>query len=128
MTFLAFAITWGFRDLAIWLRPEHIYKITFGAPNGDYGNRLEDGEWVARWLNMRGIKELWVNGMDNNVYLQANLKPWNLVVPEWTEAFEGLPPKVIVHTPGAIEFDYDKHGYEMKDSSPRGSYIIMERA
>lgn len=128
MTFVAFAIVWAFRDLAIWIRPANIYPITFGAPNGDYGMRLDDGEWVARWLEQHKAKELWVNGMDNNVYLQANIKPWNLVVPEWTEKFEGLPPKHIVHCPGAIEFDYDKHGYEMKESSPRNSYIIMERA
>lgn len=125
--FLAYGVVWALRDLAIWLRPENIYKITFGAPQGDYGMRLEDGEWVARWLQARGVKEVWVNGMDNNVYLQAGVKAWNIVVPEWTQAFEGMPPKYIVHCPGSIAFDYDAAGYEMAESSPRNSYLIMER-
>jgi len=128
MTFVAFALVWAFRDLAIWLRPENIYKITFGAPQGDYGMRLDDGEWVANWLKLHNVTEVWVNGMDNNVYLQAGVKAWNLVVPEWTEPFEGLPPKVIVHCPGNVAFDYDAHGYSVTDSSPKGMYIISERA
>lgn len=127
MTFIAFGLVWAFRDLAIWLRPENIYKITFGAPQGDYGMRLEDGEWVARWLKDKLLTEIWVNGMDNNVYLQSGLKSWNMVVPEWTEPFEGLPPKFIIHCAGSVEFDYDKYGYEVVDSSPRGTYIISER-
>lgn len=128
MTFVAFGLVWAFRDLAIWLRPENIYKITFGAPQGDYGMRLDDGEWVANWLKRNNVKEVWVNGMDNNVYLQSGIKSWNMVVPEWTETFEGLPPKVIVHCPGNVAFDYDKHGYSVTDSSPKGMYIISERA
>lgn len=127
MAFVAYAVVWAFRDLAIYLRPENLYRITFGAPQGDYGMRLEDGAWVARWLNLRGVKEVWVNGMDNNVYLQGPFKAWNMVVPEWRESFEGQPPKYIVHCPGSIEFDYDKHGYEMVETSPRNSYIILER-
>lgn len=127
MTFVAYALVWAFRDLAIWLRPENIYKITFGSPQGSYGDRLDDAEYVADWLKKEGVKEVWVNGMDNNVYLQANVPSWNLVVPEWTEPFEGLPPKVIIHTAGAIPFDYDAHGYENTGSSPRGMYILMER-
>jgi hypothetical protein len=127
MTFAAFALVWAFRDLAIWLKPEHIYKITFGAANADYGMRLEDGEWVAHWLKDKREVEIWVNGMDNNVYLQSGLKAWNMIVPEWTEPFEGLPPKFIIHCPGNIPFDYDEHGYEVVESSPRGMYIISER-
>lgn len=125
--FVAFAIVWAFRDLAIWLRPSNIYRITFGGAQGDYGMRLEDGEWVAHWLRERGAKEIWVNGMDNNIYLSGPFKAWNMVVPEWTEKFEGKPPKYIVHGPGAIEFDYDGNGYQMVESTSRGSYILMER-
>lgn len=128
MTFVAFALVWGFRDLAIWLRPENIYKITFGAPQGDYGMRLDDGEWVANWLKAKNVKEIWVNGMDNNVYLQAGIKSWNMVVPEWTEPFEGLPPKFIIHCAGSVPFDYDANGYEVVEASPKGTYIISERA
>jgi len=126
----AFGIAWILIEAAAWIVPANVYALTFADPGGaHYGMVLKDAEWVTRWLDENEPNEdtIWVNGMENNVYLHSGRKAWAIIVPELRETPQGLPPRIIVHCRGSVEFDYDAHGYEMVDSSPLGGLVIMRR-
>lgn len=127
----AFGIAWVLIEAAAWIVPANVYALTFADPGGaNYGMVLKDAEWVTRWLDENEPNEdtIWVNGMENNVYLHSGRKAWAIIVPELREVPQGIPPRIIVHCRGSVDFDYDAHGYEMVDSSPLGGLVIMRRA
>jgi len=129
-TWAAFGIAWVLLEAVAWVKPSIVYPLTFADPGGNhYGMVLQDAEWVTRWLDENEPNEdtIWVNGMENNVYLHSGRKAWAIIVPELRETPQGLPPRIIVHCRGSVEFDYDAHGYEMVDSSPLGGLVIMRR-
>ena len=126
----AFGIAWVLIEAAAWIVPANVYALTFADPGGaNYGMVLKDAEWVTRWLDENEPNEdtIWVNGMENNVYLHSGRKAWAIIVPELREVPQGIPPRIIVHCRGSVDFDYDAHGYEMVDSSPLGGLVIMRR-
>ena len=129
-TWAAFGLAWILIEAAAWVIPANVYALTFADKSGNhYGTVLKDAEWVAQWLkdNEPGEHTIWVNGMENNLYLQANRKAWAIIVPELRETPEGTPPRIIIHCRGAVPFDYDAHGYENVEVSPLGGLAIMRR-
>lgn len=129
-TWAAFGLAWILIEAAAWIVPANVYALTFADPGGaHYGMVLKDAEWVTRWLDENEPNEdtIWVNGMENNVYLHSGRKAWAIIVPELQETPQGLPPRIIVQCRGHVPFDYDAHGYEFVDSSPLGGLHIMRR-
>lgn len=127
---LAFGLAWILIDLPCWLRPSLVYPLTFADKSGaHYGMVLGEGEWVAQWMRLNAPEEdtIWVNGIENNVYLQCGLKAWAIIIPELTVTPEGTPPRHIIHCRGNVPYDYDANGYEMADASPLGGLVIMRR-
>ncbi len=118
MTWAAFLVMWAFRDLVIWMRPELIYNVVFPG----YGEMLAEGARVAGMIDATRDEKIWVNGMENNIYLAANRKAWSLMIPERTEIPTGEPPKWIVHCAGAVEFDYKDYENEYM-----GKYMSLMR-
>lgn len=129
-TWAAFGIAWVLLEAVAWVKPSIVYPLTFADPGGNhYGMVLQDAEWVTRWLDENEPNEdtIWVNGMENNVYLHSGRKAWAIIVPELREVPQGTPPRVIVHCRGSVDFDYDANGYEMVEASPLGGLVIMRR-
>lgn len=130
MTWGAFGIAWVITELPAWVIPANVYALTFFDKSGaHYGTVLKEAEWVKAWLDENEPNEgtIWVNGMENNVYLTTGRKAWAIIVPELREVPQGIPPRVIVHCRGSVSFDYDAHGYEIADTSPLGGLVIMRR-
>ncbi len=126
MTFLAFFIVWAVRDGICWYRPELIYRVTFGSGQGDYGTMMNDARHIEAWLIVNTAKDeiIWVNGAENQIYLNVLRKPWRIEIPEIKGLPDGEPPRCIVHcSQSAQEFDYT--GYEPKLVSVIGLYTLM---
>lgn len=129
-TFVALAAVFVTRDLIVWMRPSLIYSVTFPSSRGqgDYGDMLAEGRKVAAIVKAitNPDEHIWVNGMENNVYLEAERKAWRIEVPELEGLPEGEAPRVIVHVAGqAKKFDYK--GYEPHEISNMGAMTVMVR-
>jgi hypothetical protein len=128
-TLAAFAIVFVMREALPWIQPETIYKVSFPYRTGqNYGDILADGAEVTAWLDehAKGVDTIWVNGWENQIYLTAQKKAWQINVPELTTAPEGLAPEIIVHcSNGCVEFDYD--GYEHEMMTTNGFHVILRR-
>lgn len=126
-TFIAWAIaTTAALGWLAWLKPNEIYAITFGTPKANYGFMLADMKECERWIlaNTKQDEIIWVNGMENQVYLNTMRKAWRINIPELTDSPEGIAPRVIVHCQqSAVKFDYA--GYSPVVISSRGLYTVM---
>lgn len=129
-TWISWALVWACRDLIVWLRPSSLYAVTFGyGEKLNYGLFLKDGNPVEAWIrdHTTADERIWVNGVDNQIYLGAMRKAWQINVPEWQDLPEGTPPRVIVHCKDtALKFDYD--AYKPVFVSPQGRYTVMEKS
>lgn len=130
MSWAAFGIAWVLIEFPAWMLPKNIYALTFADKSGaHYGMSLDEGQWAADWIKDNAPNEdtIWVNGMENNIYLQAGRRAWAIIVPELRETPKGKAPNIIVHCRGAVPFDYDAEGYENVEMSPLGGIAIMRR-
>ncbi len=135
MALVAWLIVWALRSRLAWQFPAQIYALTFSyAGKGDYGVMLKDADSIEAWLrdNTKPDEEIWVNGMENQIYLNAMRKPWYLNIPELTTVPEGTPPRIVVHCANSAlkNFNYDKWGYMpalTADPSRLGLFTILER-
>lgn len=118
----------SYRDGIIWLRPELIYTLTFPG----YGPMIEDAKSIERWImdNTKSDEKIWVNGMENQIYINTMRKAWRIEIPE----LEGVPeisvygdyPHVIVHcSQSAKKFDYEGLGYETETMSNLGHFVLL---
>lgn len=126
----AFGIAWVLIEFPAWMIPANVYALTFADKSGaHYGMSLDEGKWAADWLKDNAPNEdtIWVNGMENNIYLQSGRKAWAIIVPELRETPKGKAPNVIIHCRGAVPFDYDAEGFENVEMSPLGGIAIMRR-
>lgn len=119
--FVAFALVYATRDLWAMVKPRHVYPLTFPGYETTFLDSVEVLEWIAG--NTKPDEAIWVNGMENQLYLEANRKAWGIQVPELRSKPEGEAPRVIVHTRGHVEFDYAN--YKRVLTSPRGLFSIM---
>jgi len=122
----ALLLVWGLRDGLCLYEPKIVYPTTFGGPGGHYGQMLGDAEKIAAKIP-KG-ETIWVNGMENNVYLQAEAKAVRIEIPE----LPGVPdfskgkPEYIVHCATSHKaFDYE--GYEPIEISNLGLFTLMQR-
>lgn len=128
MTFAAFFIVWAVRDGITWYKPELIYRVTFGGASGDYGSMIRDARHIEDWLrkNTGPDEIIWVNGAENQIYLNTMRKPWRIEIPEIKGLPDGEAPRCIVHcSQSAQEFDYT--GYTPELVSVVGLYTLMVR-
>ncbi len=128
-TFAGIAIIWLFRDGITWYRPDLIYRVTFGSAQGDYGTVMKDADTLEAWIrkNTKPDEVIWVNGMENQIYLNTLRKAWRIEIPELMGVPEGEKPRVIVHcSQSAKEFDYE--GYEPELISRIGLFTLMVKA
>jgi hypothetical protein len=123
-TFAGIAMIWLWRDGLCWYRPDLTYQTTF--PN--YGGLLEDAKTIEAWIIENTPKDevIWVNGYENQIYLNTMRKAWRIEIPELEGLPEGEPPKYIVHSAQtAKKFDYEKYGYETEMISNMGHYTLV---
>jgi len=128
MAFVAFFLVWAVRDGICWYKPELIYRVTFGGGQGDYGTMMNDARHIEAWLRENTAKDevIWVNGAENQIYLNTLRKPWRIEIPEIKGLPDGEPPRCIVHcSQSAQEFDYA--AYEPKLVSVIGLFTLMVR-
>lgn len=130
--FVAWGILWVLQDWPIWNNPELIYPLTFrdrGNVIRHYGELLGDSDEVVEWLkeNTKEGEAIWVNGFENQIYLEANRPSAMLTICEATDVQEEFEkPRVIVHcVNGRQDFNYE--GYEHRLITPRGLFTVMER-
>ena len=136
MTWLAFGIVWFLRDGLIWWHPKSIYRGTFGSGRGNYGDMIADAAKIEAWIREHTTPDerIWVNGMDNQIYLNVMRKAVRVEIPElpgtpWTVTGDGVSPaeplpRIIVHCKfGSKELDYE--GYEPEIVSTIGLYTLM---
>ena len=137
MTWVAFGIVWLLRDGLVWWHPYNIYRATFGSGRGNYGDMIADAAKIEAWIREHTAPDerIWVNGMDNQIYLNVMRKAVRVEIPEltgtpWTLATgDGVAPadplpRVIVHCRyGCKEFDYE--GYEPEMVSTIGLFTLM---
>jgi len=100
--------------------------VTF--PN--YETRLADAAPIEKWLreNTAENEVIWVNGMENQIYLNALRRPWRIEIPELLGVPDGDPPRVIVHCGESFKkFDYEKWDYETVQISNMGFFTIVKR-
>ncbi len=122
LTWVSFALVWSLRDGIVWYRPALIYPVTF--PN--YDALLADAAKIEAWIreNVSQNEIIWVNGMENQIYLNTMRKAWRVEIPELRGFPEGDAPRVIVHCHTSHKkFDYD--GYEPVIVSTIGLYTLM---
>ena len=130
---VACAIAWGFRSYVLWMRPEMIYKLTFGNPlkGTDYGIMLRDAICISDWIKAETKPDevILVNGIDNNIYTDTGRRAFTLVLPEWWE-YPKDPPRIVVHcymaNPITAQF-YKAFGYKAVFTSKLGLYTVLER-
>jgi hypothetical protein len=128
--FAAWAILFLLQDWAIWVKPELLYPATFPFRNSslrDYGQLLDDADEVVEWLkgNTEESEAVWVNGIENSIYLQANRRAALMSICEAPNELPDPMPRVIVHSPTAQEYNYEH--YEHQLLSPRGLYSVWTR-
>jgi len=69
---------------------------------------------------------IWVNGYENQIYLNTKRKAWRIEIPELSGFPDGEPPRVIVHSAQtAKSFNYDGPGYETEMISNMGYYTLV---
>lgn len=134
-TILAVLLVWIPRDGICWWNASLTYRFTFGGGGGDYGALLADAGKIERWLrdNTPTEEVIWVNGMENQIYLNANRRAWRIEIPELQgtpqRVLFGYPhgkPRYIVHcAASAKKFDYE--GYEPKMISTSGQFTLLVR-
>jgi hypothetical protein len=127
---IAFLLVWLFRSFSIWRHPSQLYLRTFFGANGaHYGQILEDADTCEEWLrkNTKPDEVIWVNGMENQIYLNAGRKSWGIMVPELTGFPAGKPPRVVVHCAGSADKSFDYTDYEPQVISRLGSYTLLVR-
>lgn len=103
--------------------------MTFRFRNGgDYGKLLDDAKPVIEWLkaNTAPDEAIWVNGVENQIYIEANRPSVCMQIIEAPREEPLLAPRVIVHC-GPTAMDYNYKGYENALFSPIGIYTIMVR-
>lgn len=125
-TFAGIALIWCFRDGLIWYKPELVYQLTFPS----YGSLLEGARTIENWIkaNTKPDEIIWVNGYENQIYLNTMRKAWRIEIPELEGLPEGEPPKYVVHSAQtAKKFDYEKYGYETELISNMGHYTLVVR-
>ena len=126
-TFVALALVWLLRDGLVWLKPLSIYPVTF--PN--YGNLLADAKSIEAWIieNTKPDEVIWVNGFENQIYLNTLRRAWRIEIPELEGVPDGDPPRIVVHSAQTAKkaFDYAKYGYETVIMSNMGHYTLVER-
>lgn len=126
MTFVAFALVWAVRDGICWYKPELIYRVTFGGASGDYGTMMNDARHIEAWIrdNTKPDEIIWVNGAENQIYINTMRRPWRIEIPEIKGLPEGVAPLYIVHcSQSAQELDYA--GYTPKIVSVIGLFTLM---
>lgn len=126
---VAWGILWVIQDWPIWQRPELLYPLTFRyRAGGHYGILLDDAMEAVEWIkaNTEEGEAIWVNGFENQIYLEANRPSVCMEICEAPREEPAILPRVIVHcgTSGA-EFDYS--GYEHVLISTKGLYTVMKR-
>lgn len=123
---LACAASMGF---VAWMKPSVIYALTFGTPRGNYGTMLDNAKPVERWIreNTQEGETIWVNGMENQIYLNTNRPAFRINIPELQDSPEGDLPRVIVHCPAAaVKCDYT--GYKAELITSDGGFVLMVKA
>lgn len=123
---IAVFLIWIPRDGICWWRQDLIYKFTFGGGNADYGTMMADAHKIEAWIreNTATDELIWVNGMENQIYLNTHRKAWRLEIPELEGVPEGETPRVIVHCHQSCKkFDYT--GYRSEVISTIGLYTLM---
>ena len=128
MVCVAWLFVWIPRDGLCWRKPEWTYKFTFNSGGGDYGAFLADVKKIEAYLREHD-GTLWVNGMENQIYLNAHKKAWRIEIPELV----GFPsigelPRYIVHcAASAKKFDYSAYNPEPLLISASGQFSLFER-
>jgi hypothetical protein len=122
----ALFIVWALRDGLCLYRPSITYPTTFGGPGGHYGQMLDDAAKIVAKIPKGST--IWVNGMENNVYLQADARAVRIEIPELPGVpdFKDSAPLYIVHcATSAKAFDYKD--YEPVEISNLGLFTLMQR-
>lgn len=129
--FIAYAIVLSTRSLYAWKLPNSLYALTFGNATTNYGMMLEDADTIENWIreSTKADEVIWVNGMENQIYINTMRKAWQINIPELTSLPSGEPPRVVVHCPqsGIRSFEYEKYGYAPQVISRLGLYVLMVR-
>jgi hypothetical protein len=138
MAWVGFALIWAWRDGLCWWKPALTYPMCFPfTPGVSYLDVLKDSGKIEQTIRNETQPEdkIWVDGMENHIYLNTGRKAWRIEVPELTGIPEGDPPKLIVFCEASAKrkangdplFDYEGLGYMPKEVSNRGAYVLMER-
>ena len=126
LTWVAFLCVWIPRDGICWWNPAITYKFVFSGNGGDYGSMMADLAKIEKWIreNTPANAVIWVNGIENQVYVNALRKAWRIEIPELKGLPEGDAPRWIVHcVSGSKKFDYT--GYEAEVISTSGNFSLM---
>lgn len=121
------------RHLKLWINPALLYPITFNDPRSgtDYGRYLADSVLIEAWLkeNTSDSTVIWVNGCENQIYLNAHRKAEQINVPEYNEKPENNPEYVIHCAAGYIIGPQDPFWkqYEPVVTSHLGLYTLLRR-
>jgi hypothetical protein len=127
-TILGLALVWAVRDGICWWKPQLVYRFTFAGGGGNYGDMMADCKKIEKMImeNTSEDEVIWVNGMENQIYLNTHRKAWRVEIPELPGLPEGEAPRYIVHCPySAKQFDYSN--YRPAFVSTSGAHTLMER-
>jgi hypothetical protein len=112
---VGFAMVYAFRDGLCWYKPSLLYKVTFPG----YDEMMADAKKIEAWIrdNTSPDEIIWVNGMENQIYLNAQRRAWRIEIPELEGTPIGELPKYVVHCQqSAKKFDYS--AYEPVEYAP----------
>ncbi len=128
--FVAWVILWLIQDFSIWKNPKLIYPLTFRFRNNqvkDYGQLLDDADQVIAWVkaNTKEGEAIFVNGFENNLYLECNRPASNMLICEAVGHEEIELPRVYLHSAGTATLEFDLSNYRHVLISPMGLYTIM---
>lgn len=138
MAWLAFALVFAWRDGLCWWKPGVTYPMVFSGVGGvSYLDTLKDSVKIEETIrrDTKPEEKIWVDGMENHVYLNTGRMAWRVEIPELTGIPEGEPPRLVVFCVNSAKrkadgnplFDYEGLGYTPKEVSNRGAYVLMER-
>ena len=130
----ALALVWIPRDGICWWRPDLTYRFTFSLAGGDYGQMIADLNKIEKFLreNTPADEVIWVNGFENQVYLNTMRRAWRIEIPELPGHPAGDPPRYIVHCNSSAKrgdgsFDYEAWNYEPAMISTSGEFTLLLR-
>jgi len=134
LTFGAFILIWATRSLHLWRKPIKTYPATFfdtDNPAAEYGMVLNDSAEIEDWIreNTNPNEPIWVNGMENHIYLYANRKSVQINIPEFLDKPK-ITPRVIVHSlSGDLKLAHELEAttHKVITVSKRGLYTLLVR-